>query len=265
MLSSNTFRLGADPELFLMNREGKILSAIGKLGGTKEAPIPVVSMGPGFAYQEDNVLVEYNIPPSNSDEAFRRNNQAMMKYLNRKVETELEGCSLKVQASHIMDDDQLEDPRAHVFGCEPDFNVWTLQPNPRPLSKNKSLRSAGGHIHVGIPNLGRIDKVMIGRLMDSTLGLWSVIKDSDTRRRELYGKAGSIRFKPYGLEYRTLSNFWLRGDEYMSDVWGWVEVCIAAWKDKKFSAIEKLGNDIQEAINKSDKKAADELLTACRT
>jgi hypothetical protein len=51
------------------------------------------------------------------------------------------------------------------------------------------------------------------------LGLWSVIRDPDTKRRELYGKAGAFRFKPYGVEYRVLSNFWLHTPDRMEYVW----------------------------------------------
>ena len=65
------YRVGADPELFLADKTGKkILSAIGKIGGTKENPIQVEKMHKGFCYQEDNVLVEYNIPPVCSPEQF---------------------------------------------------------------------------------------------------------------------------------------------------------------------------------------------------
>jgi hypothetical protein len=34
--------------------------------------------------------------------------------------------------------------------------------------------------------------------------------DFDDRRRQLYGKAGAYRPKPYGMEYRVLSNVWLK-------------------------------------------------------
>lgn len=248
--------LGCDPELFLMNSQGKILSAIGKLGGTKSHPIQVEGMAKGYSYQEDNVLVEYNIPPADCLRSFVKANTTMMDFLNKKVSSEL-NCHLKAQTSHIMDGDQLEDPRAHIFGCEPDFNVWTLQPNPRPLAKNRALRSAGGHIHIGMPNMSRVDKVMIGRLLDLHLGLWSVTKDTDKRRRELYGKAGSIRFKPYGLEYRTLSNFWLRDEKYMERVYVATEKVLSLYKNRLYDTINQYGQEIQDCINNSDKTAAE--------
>ena len=246
------YRVGADPELFLADKTGKkILSAIGKLGGTKEKPIQVEKMPKGFCYQEDNVLVEYNIPPAASPEQFIKNNINMMNYLKTKVKNELD-CTLKIQASHVMDSDQLTDPAAHIFGCEPDFNVWTLMPNPRPVAKDKALRSAGGHIHIGLANMSRVDKVMVGRLLDVYLGLWSVTRDTDTRRRELYGQAGSIRFKPYGLEYRTLSNFWLRSDSLIDYAYKGVDSALQMHRDKCYDTIQKYGDKIQKCINTSN-------------
>ena len=53
--------------------------------------------------------------------------------------------------------------------------------------------------------------------MDYTLGLDSLLLDSDTRRRSMYGRAGSFRFKEYGIEYRTLSNFWIKNNKSIGD------------------------------------------------
>jgi hypothetical protein len=49
-------------------------------------------------------------------------------------------------------------------------------------------------------------------MCDYLLGLPSLLEDNDTRRRELYGKAGACRLKSYGPEYRTLSNYWIWDD-----------------------------------------------------
>lgn len=259
MSKSSGFLLGADPELFLQRTsDKKILSAIGRLGGTKKEPVPVEELGKGFAYQEDNVLVEYNIPPAGSADSFLRNNKLMLAFLRNKVKAE-HGCELVTKASHVMDDDELADPRAHIFGCDPDFNVWTLEDNPKPHATNPNLRSAGGHIHIGL-KMGRMDKIALGRLLDSTVGLWSVTADPDTQRRELYGKAGAIRDKSYGLEYRTLSNFWLKDDRYMVTVWQYVERAIQLWQARDFSFIEKHGEKIFQTINNSDKATAEEML-----
>ena len=46
-------------------------------------------------------------------------------------------------------------------------------------------------------------------MLDMYLGLPSLIWDRDTKRRSLYGDFGAFRPKPYGLEYRVLSNAWL--------------------------------------------------------
>ena len=253
------FLLGADPELFLQkNGEKKILSAIGKIGGTKKAPKPAEGLAKGYAYQEDNVLVEYNIPPAADVREFTYANNTMMTYLNKMVGEKYD-CHLVVKASHVMDDDQLQEPEAHVFGCDPDFNVWTMEDNPPPFNENPNLRSAGGHLHVGA-KMTRMEKFLLGRLLDASVGLWSVIKDSDKRRRGLYGKAGAIREKPYGMEYRTLSNFWLKGDDYQRKVYDYVLQSWMRLGRKDFAFIDKHGDDIIAAINNSDKPLAAKLL-----
>jgi hypothetical protein len=43
---------------------------------------------------------------------------------------------------------------------------------------------------------------------------------SNVERRKNYGRVGEYRIKSYGIEYRTLSNFWLRSYQLMSFVMG---------------------------------------------
>ena len=45
--------------------------------------------------------------------------------------------------------------------------------------------------------------------VDAYVGIPSILYDTDTERRSLYGKAGCFRLQPYGFEYRTLSSYWI--------------------------------------------------------
>jgi hypothetical protein len=198
--------VGSDPEYFLQNKDGKIVSAIGKIGGTKNKPKPLKEIGKGYYIQEDNVLLEFNTPPAKNPTTFHTyHNRAVEFIKNMLAEKEL---FVSAKASHSMDDDELNHPRAFVFGCEPDFDVWALEWNKKPSSSDPKLRSAGGHIHIGYENPKTTTTIKLGRLLDAFVGAPLAMFDPDKKRRELYGKAGAIRFKPYGLEYRTPSNFW---------------------------------------------------------
>lgn len=198
--------LGSDPELFLKNKDGKIVSAIGKIGGTKKKPRPIKELGKGFFVQEDNVLLEYNTPIAKQEDQWVGNHLAIREYLKNMVGQQ--GLELADIASHSMPADEMKTPKAWVFGCDPDFNVWDLKMNPKPYASDPLLRSAGGHIHVGLDDPTPPEMIRLGRLLDLFVGAPLAMKDQDKTRRELYGKAGSIRFKPYGLEYRTPSNYW---------------------------------------------------------
>ena len=247
------FTIGADPELFLKDRgTNKFISIVGLIGGTKEKPMPI---GMGCAIQEDNVAAEFCIPPATSFEAFNKSIQFALNDINTRAEKL--GLSLaNLVASTSFEDDQLKTRAAQEFGCDPDYNAYTQAPNPRPKTDNKNLRSAGGHVHVGTKN----NVFHMTKTMDLLLGVPSLLIDNDEDRRKLYGKAGCFRPKDYGLEYRTLSNFWIWSPSTIE--WVYNQTLSADQTCKKFN--ESLTDDqwsiIQQCINNNDKKTARQLV-----
>lgn len=252
--------VGADPELFIVDGKGMVGSAIGLLGGTKEVPRVV----PRGAVQEDNVLAEFNIDPASTEEEFVHNLNAVRTTLNLLLP---EGLYTSVLTSHEYDEDVLTSfgPQALEFGCDPDFNAYTGSVNPPPGART-TLRTAGGHIHVGYPRANQLDSNDVIRAMDLFLGVPSVLLDNDTRRRSLYGRAGACRYKNYGVEYRTLSNFWLGSNELMS--WAYRQTLRAVdaalsgdlIDEEKETTMGCEWGHIQSIINNSDRQEASKLL-----
>ena len=156
----NMFTIGCDPEIFLVDENHKFKSVIGLLGGDKW--IPRMLTKDGHACLEDNVAVEFNIPPCNSFEQFKKEVQATMEMVKGILPANLHYD----QSSAVsFPDDELACEQAWVFGCEPDYNAWTMEENPKPHSDDKNLRSAGGHIHVGSA-LAVTDPAAVVRAMD---------------------------------------------------------------------------------------------------
>ncbi len=244
---------GCDPELFLKNaRTGQMISSIGLIGGSKDFPMPI---GNGCAVQEDNVAVEFNIPPCETAAAFIESINYNKKYLKDRASAM--GLELLIQPSAVFDDEQLADPAAQEFGCEPDFNAWNGgMVNPRPSADNKNLRSAGGHIHIALPD--NVDILAVVKAMDLFVGCLMLEFDHDEDRRLLYGKAGAFRKKAYGVEYRTASNAWIESDERMQ--WAWDQTDKAVDFVVNGGVItDEQGILIQKCINESDRAALEQL------
>lgn len=243
--------IGCDPEVFLEDEDGNIISAVGKIGGTKKKPLKVLC----GALQEDNVLGEFNTDPATTFLGFRDNIRVVMKQLESKVSP----LKLKVLSSHHFTKEILKasGKQALTFGCDPDLNAWDGQENDKP-SAYTNLRTAGGHVHVGFAvdpddNEARFAVV---QLMDVYLGIPSVLMDGDTERRSMYGQAGACRLKPYGVEYRTLSNFWLKSDEYIEWVYNQTKRAV---ENREYigEVTSKYGaSEIQRVINESDVEKA---------
>lgn len=246
------FSLGCDPEMFLADAAGGLISSIGLIGGTKESPAPL-PIGDGFAVQEDNVAVEFNIPPASSPEEYSRAIESVIKFLNENIQ-QMHGLSLSKLSAASFPDAQLQDHRALVFGCDPDYNAWTGKRNPKPKAKDANLRSCGGHIHVGYKFESKEDALKLIRIMDLTHGVPSVLMDANgDKRRELYGARGAYRLKPYGVEYRTLSNFWIFNDSTRK--WAFTQTA-RALDSLHTLDVDSEDATIFDAINNNNKEAA---------
>lgn len=244
--------LGSDPEFFIKDKEGKLKSIIGLLGGTKEAPKMIDDFG-AFRVQEDNVAAEYNIPPSESKERFIQHILWPQKVIAQIIGTDKYEISTLASAS--FPDIELVHPKAQEFGCDPDFNAWKDgKENAKPQCKDKNFRTAGGHVHIGMDDKSPLNIVRTIRNMDRFVGVWSVITDQDDKRRQLYGKSGSFRPQPHGCEYRTLSNFWIFDEGLIGEVWDRTQMAVA--NTELLDPKSDEGKLIQHIINKGDKATA---------
>lgn len=251
----SNFMIGCDPEVFVADATG-VRSIIGTIGGSKDNPTPLLRLGDGFAVQEDNVAMEFNIPPSPTREAFIHNVVQARDFLNTLVNDAF-GFHMVKESAIVFPDAELENPAAHVFGCDPDYNAWTGRKNPRPKGVHPNLRSCGGHVHVGVKFANKGEMYTAAQAMDVFLGIPSVLMDDGALRKSLYGKHGAFRPKPYGFEYRTLSNFWIFDEKLIGWVYDGTAKALDAMQNNK--SFTTLYDQVSTCIDKNDKDLAKQL------
>lgn len=250
--------LGCDPEVFL-KAGNEFVSAVGLIGGSKARPRSVKD----GMLQEDNVMAEFGITPSGNENDFVARIKSVLSDLEATIKPyEL---SLDFSPTATFAPAQLTKPECLVFGCEPDYCAWTLTENegPDPF-KVGNMRSAGGHVHVGF-DMGDDEfdsRIHVVRMMDIFLGIPSVLLDPDKDRRSMYGKAGAHRPKDYGVEYRTLSNFWVQDESYMRWVYRQSMMAVIQARANPNGLIEHVGGAevIQDTINNSRTDKAAEIV-----
>lgn len=243
------YRLGHDAEVLLTARKsGQFRSIIGKIGAGKWNPKPIEGLPEGFTLQEDNVALEFGVPPAASAEEFIFNTRKVM----QEGLKALPGERFSRLSCVVFPKEEMNHPSAHVFGCEPDFNAWTGEENSKPQPPHPFMRSAGGHVHIETQQ----DKFNVIRACDLFLGVPSVLMDKGTERRKLYGKAGACRPKSYGVEYRTLSNFWIFKPRLIK--WVWDNAGRALENTVEFD--EVLSKQVQDTINNGDVVMAKQLV-----
>lgn len=215
--------IGADPEFFLESSKSRQIVAADSaiVPGTKRVPFALKT---GFV-QKDGTALEMNVNPSGDFKGFKASVDGLFQEIGEGLST----FNLKISkeaVTHRFPQDEWDslDEESKELGCSSDMNAWTLQENPVPAPRG-NLRCAGGHVHIGWTQGQKEDDeahvltcASLVRALDWHLGLPSILIDKDRWRRTMYGRAGAFRVKSYGLEYRVLSNFWLRNDELLRSV-----------------------------------------------
>ncbi len=262
-----TSTVGTDPEFFLRRTEdNKLVSAIPFIKGTKEQPALLEG---GGNMQRDNVAVEFATPPvcgrTNFISVIRR---TMMEVMNKLPS----GHEIVAESSAYFDEKELEHEEAQRFGCDPDFCAWCVKQNDPPVGPKPTFRSCGGHIHVGyIKDSGNdflLDfegKLLTVRSMDLFHGIISVILDNaaeSIERRNLYGKAGSHRPTDYGIEYRALSNYWMKSPFLAALMYSLTEDVLHLIRQGKAEPLIKnvTGDVIQDVINSGKESDAADIM-----
>lgn len=146
--------------------------------------------------------------------------------------------------------------KSRILGCMPSKNVYGDKPitvDPKTYRK----RSAGGHEHFGLYGTKVFDPRSVEDerhrqvpYLDVFVANTCVMLDRDpgaAERRENYGRAGEYRFPPHGLEYRTLSNFWLRGYPLMSLAFGLAHMAIATLEGVLYG--ESFEDELNDVVN----------------
>lgn len=251
---------GADPEFFF-KRAGRVLGAekIIPKGGVKQ-----YEGAPGSSILIiDGVQAEFNVPANTCRQSFSHNIRLCFQRLRDTIVDKTVKVDFSAAVTVRKKELKSLSKESQQFGCAPSKNAYRdSKVKIKDASKYK-YRGAGGHIHLGHNNdltmkkvLGNHEKVV--RMLDIILGNTCVLLDRDmgnVERRKNYGRAGEYRVPAHGLEYRTLSNFWLRNYAVMSLVLGLARfaVNITTSEEAEKAILAKVNlNNIEKAINQND-------------
>lgn len=281
LISSYGVSLGCDPELFI--KEGK--NVVGSEKVVPEEGFPMSPVGsPNSSYGKiirDGVQVEFNPDPQSCRQILATAIGVAIKTLHRKLP---KGMQISFDTTVTVSKEELASllPENRVLGCNASMNVYDVDATTGVKDGAKFLkRSGGGHIHLGFyPNYTRPGEeptpnpmqdtlknpAFIVPILDILVGNTMVLIDRDpgnAERRKTYGRAGEYRLPKYGLEYRTLSNFWLRNYVLMSLVFGLTRQAVrlaASHREGNDTISELISavdiNDVRKAINKNDAELA---------
>ena len=232
-----SYQFGCDPEVFL--RKGK------KIIGS-ELIVPPNGLSPmnSGAYADsrpakegvtrDGVQAEIHIHPGSCRANFSNYVWHGLKVLRRKALEQ--GADIDLNQLVTISEGELSklSDDSKVVGCAPSNSIYNDK-TPDIDGSVYRKRSAGGHIHIAFTTKD-VEDVNAARqrcvaMLDVFVGNSAVLLDRSRgakERRRFYGRAGEFRAKGYGLEYRTLSNFWLHSPHLVTLLLGLCDTAMSA-------------------------------------
>lgn len=249
MLEKNFMRLGGDPEIFIL-KDDKIVDSSILEGKDLDGYNKIVRDG----YQG-----EIQVLPEECRETLASRYAQAIGRLYRS------GLDFRLGHGEWIPEEEFAslDDSCKSFGCKPSLNIYGNK-KVDVDAKFYMFRPLGGHIHLELPasirnSKGKIKQLV--RLLDIMVGSVCVAVDQNdndnaVERRKNYGRAGEYRIKPYGLEYRTLSNFWLADNVLLSMVYGLARQAITIIEHSPKvteSILSAFGGEVEQCINSNDK------------
>lgn len=234
LMGLHTTVLGCDPEVFLSRPMRGRKSIVGSEFIIPPIGIHVERNGMSGGVVRDGVQVELHPQAVHCRANLSYNIQTCFRELNKVVEIgRTKGLiDLAIDFSPVVklskgDLNRLS-PDSRKLGCMPSKNAYGRTHIEKDGEKFLT-RSAAGHIHVGSEMFSKkgVERKGFVCIMDVLVGNTAVLMDRHplaAERRKLYGRAGEYRTPAHGVEYRTLSNFWLRHYVLMSAVFGLTKV-----------------------------------------
>lgn len=220
-------RIGCDPELFLFdNVLDRIVPACGIVEGSKESPIMLIN---GGMVQLDGTVLEFGTPAvepegSNFSNALTDTLNIIRKQLSDKYGSRYE---LRCGASAAYSpEDIANNHEGLVVGCSAQYVMLNPENPRRGILESTGVLSPecvpiGGHLHFGF-----VDK-MDSRIVEDYSAIRYVTNmkrasveyimqdvncQATNNRKDVMGfplSTPTIRVKPYGIEFRNLSSYWL--------------------------------------------------------
>lgn len=163
---------------------------------------------------------------------------------------------------------QKADVRHVELGCMPSFNAYRLKGTPVLDPRKLTHRFAGGHMHFGEWTIPPPYKKIV-KTLDNILGIFSIgaARHIDNPiRRQYYGLPGEYRMpkyegNAYGVEYRTLSNFWITAPSIQQLIWDLGRMAVRLSCSPKYGKLWATNEDeVKETILHSDVKQAERII-----
>ena len=244
-----TLTLGCDPELFITRTVGLTRKRESIVGSEFVLPQDGITAkrirgseddfddegddsysSPCGVVVQDGVQVELHPVQNSCREELAAHLRGCLITLQNKLEETYDCEELKIsfdQSVRLSQGDLNKlSPEARKLNCLPSLSAYCRAPIRRNGLKYLT-RSAGGHTHRR--NKASLKSAKLVKMLDLLVGNTCVLFDrapSSKVRRRVYGRAGEYRTPKHGLEYRVLSNFWLKNYTLMSMVFGLVHQAI---------------------------------------
>lgn len=213
VLAALGYTVGSDPEIFVEDAKGNLIPAFKFLPG-KTKPKVYNTQNTAQTLYWDGFQAEFTIYPQTCLAYMVDGLRAGLGAVLHEARKYDKGAKLSTATVVEIPSDFLKnaEPDEVALGCDPSFNIYKMAGQPVPDGRELPMRFAGGHVHLGNGSLKTRATDVIGAI-DMLVGIPSVgifeHWDSPVRRK-YYGLPGEHRIPSYGVEYRVLSNAWLR-------------------------------------------------------